>query len=536
MLEQTFIHIPGIGRRTERELWRSGVRSWDDFNGFFTRPFAISPTLRRRLEAYVPQSIEAVQKRDAAFFARLSSLGEAWRLFPEFADRCVFLDIETTGLSPVFDTVTIVGLFDGRRYDVFIDGQNLQDLPERLKRYSVVVTFNGAGFDLRFLKLAFKNLRLPPIHIDLRWVTRRLGYRGGLKSIEREFGISRDDSVQDLDGHDATVLWSRHLRGDRTALQQLIAYNSEDVVHLKAIMEMAYDRLVRQVSEAFWEGNKIYRGVSALPKSPKLRKQAVPSTSTTLVGQLLRRSEIPASRIVGIDLTGSERRATGWAVLHGRRAETKSIITDADLIRETLSAKPDIVSIDSPLSVPEGWDRTQKQVVKDSPIYRKCELALKRMGISVFWCLLPTMRSLTMRGMRLADELRKHGLHVIESYPGAAQDILGMPRKGASLEELKLGLKRAGISGPYVKDYVTHDEVDAITSALVGLFYLAEDYIALGTPAEDYLIVPKCPRINYRRLAEILSQTGLDEVGTTEAAGVECKLHGEPARIAAFAD
>ena len=87
------------------------------------------------------------------------------------------------------------------------------------------------------------------------------------------------------------------------------------------------------------------------------------------------------------------------------------------------------------------------------------------MGISVFWALLPSMQSLTMRGMRLADELRQRGLKVIESYPGAAQDILGIPRKGSSLEELKWGLNRAGISGNFLKDRVTHDEVDAITSA-----------------------------------------------------------------------
>ena len=76
------------------------------------------------------------------------------------------------------------------------------------------------------------------------------------------------------------------------------------------------------------------------------------------------------------------------------------------------------------------------------------------------------MKSLTMRGMRLAEELRKQGLPVIESYPGAAQDILGIPRKGSSLEELKWGLNRAGIHGTYLKNRVTHDEVDAITSAL----------------------------------------------------------------------
>ena len=534
MLDQTFIHIPGIGRRTERELWQAGVTSWDDFAEFFTRPAAIGAGLRRRLETHIPLSIEAVRKKDAAFFSRLARLGEAWRLYPEFANECVFLDIETTGLSSVFDTVTMVGLFDGRRYQAFIEGQNLQDFPNELRKYSVVVTFNGSGFDLRFLKLAFENLELPPIHIDLRWVTRQLGHRGGLKSIERAFGICRDSSVKDVDGYEATVLWSRYLRGDQSALKQLITYNSEDVVHLKAIMEIAYDRLAKEVAGSHWDRKKTYGGVGAVPKPPKFRRHAQ-SNSRTLVEQLLERSRISAPRIVGIDLTGSERRATGWAMLHGALAETKSVVTNEDLLQETLAAEPDIVSIDSPLSVPEGWDRSQKQLVDCSPIYRKCELALKRMGISVFWCLLPSMRSLTMRGMWLADELRKRGLPVIESYPGAAQDILGIPRKGASLEELKWGLNRAGINGPYLKNRVTHDEVDAITSALVGLFYLADDYIGLGTPTEDYLIVPRSPKINYAKLKEILAATGLDELSTPEIRESEPKSHAEPASIPVFA-
>lgn len=536
MLQQTFIHIPGIGPKTERDLWQVGINSWKDFGSRSSRSVPLGTALRRRLEEFVPESLKAAKRKDAAFFSRLSRLGEAWRLFPEFADECVFLDIETTGLSPVFDTVTMVGLFDGSRYEVFIDGQNLHEVPERLKKYSVVVTFNGSGFDLRFLKLAFKDLELPPIHIDLRWVTRRLGYRGGLKAIEKEFGIQRDKAVEGIDGYDATVLWSRYLRGDRAALRQLITYNTEDVVHLKAIMEMAYDSLAKQVCGPAGRQKAIYGGVGNLPKAPKLGRHCAPDAARTAVESLLERSTISAPRIVGIDLTGSERRATGWSLLCGSSAETKSLTMDEELIRETVAARPDIVSIDSPLSVPEGWNRAQEQVIAGSPIYRKCELALKRMGISVFWALLPSMQSLTMRGMRLADELRRRGLTVIESYPGAAQDILGIPRKGASLEELKWGLKRAGINGAYLKDHVTHDEVDAITSALVGLFYLADEYIALGTPAEDYLIVPKSLKINYSRLAEILAQTGLDTLNSDHRRGLECNLEARPTPISAFAD
>jgi predicted nuclease with RNAse H fold len=217
-----------------------------------------------------------------------------------------------------------------------------------------------------------------------------------------------------------------------------------------------------------------------------------------------------APRVVGIDLTGSERRATGWALLDGAVAITKAIRSDEELLRETIAASPDIVSIDSPLSLPEGV--TDADNIGNRPIYRRCELALKRMGISVFWCLLPTMKSLTTRGMRLASELRKHGLKVIESYPGAAQDILGIPRKGSSLEELKQGMARIGITGRYLTGHVCHDEVDAITSALVGLFFLADDYIALGSPVEDYLIVPRSPNINYDKLIDIVRATGLDNI------------------------
>lgn len=532
MLEKTFVHIPGIGLRTEREIWRSGITSWDDITGVLTRPSGTRRALRRKLESYVPDSIDALKRKDPAYFRRLTEVGESWRLFPAFADDCVFLDIETTGLSSVFDSVTVVGLYDGRRYDVYVDGCNLDLLPERLRNVRVLVTFNGSGFDLRFLRLRFPELILPAIHIDLRWITRRLGYRGGLKEIEKQFGIKRAVAVEDISGFEATVLWSKYLRGDRSALERLIGYNTEDVVHLKALMEMSYDLLAAQLENELGTVERIFSTIGAYPQLPKV-KSAPEQRQVDVVSSLLRRCSNKSPRIVGIDLTGSEKRATGWSLLDGKRATTRSIISDADLIQETLLAAPDVVSIDSPLSVPDGWSAGQVQHTSGSPIYRRCELALKRMGISVFWCLLPSMKSLTARGMLLASELRARGLKVIESYPGAAQDILGIPRKGASLEELKWGLSRAGIAGPYLLDRVSHDEVDAITSALVGLFYLADDYIALGTPTEDYLIVPNSPRINLSKLAQIVDATGLDPAHAPQS--VKCEFDGHFDYMPAFA-
>ncbi len=281
-------------------------------------------------------------------------------------------------------------------------------------------------------------------------------------------------------------------------------------------MEIAYDRLCKEsVSYLNSAIAPMFNGVGSVPnarRSTVLRKLAPIAYVEPPVSRLLRRCATTAGpRIVGIDLTGSAKRATGWALMEGAAATTKSLRTDEELVQETIAARPDLVSIDSPLSLPEGYGEP------GVPIYRKCELALKRMGISVFWCLLPTMEMLTRRGIELATKLRGCGLRVIESYPGAAQDILGIPRKGASLDELKRGLVRSGISGTFATSKVTHDEVDAITSALVGLFYLADDYIALGTPSEDYLIVPRSLTFNYSRLSQIVADSGLDPIPETDS-------------------
>jgi predicted nuclease with RNAse H fold len=180
-------------------------------------------------------------------------------------------------------------------------------------------------------------------------------------------------------------------------------------------------------------------------------------------------------KVIGIDLTGSEKRPSGVAYLWDNRLVwTGRIKTDDQLIDSILTMpRPDIVSIDSPLSLPEDPNK----------IYRECELTLKRRGIGVYWCLLPSMKSLTMRGIHLAASIRSRGIEVIESYPGAAQDILGIPRKGKSIALLREGLDKYGIVGNL---QVSHDELDAITSAIVGQLYLKGQYEALGC-----LIIPK---------------------------------------------
>jgi predicted nuclease with RNAse H fold len=118
---------------------------------------------------------------------------------------------------------------------------------------------------------------------------------------------------------------------------------------------------------------------------------------------------------------------------------------------------------------------------------RDAERTLRKRRIGVYPPLIPHMQGLTARGMRLAVELRARGHAVIECFPGVAQDALGLPRKQADLEGLQRGLARLGFR---VGGKRSHDELDAVTAALVGFYYLVGDYEAVGDPEEGQIVVP----------------------------------------------
>lgn len=411
------------------------------------------------------------------------------------ASRVLFLDVETTGLSRYYDELTLVGWLSDGIYRVYVTGDDPQPLLCALRAASALVTFNGTLFDLAFLKKSFPGLSFPKVHADLRFLARRVGLTGGQKAIEAELGIHVRSGVEDLDGAQAVLLWHRYLRGDVQSLRRLIDYNRCDVVAMRHILDEVLDKLVSNLD--FWFANSRFSqhpysvsGWAAhgmeLPVASRLNRPK--NTFKSLFAE----TSSENATIVGIDLTGSETRPSGWCVLRGATAETEMIKTDDEMVARIIAVSPALVSIDSPLSVPFGRSRVED----DDParaefgIMRRCERELKRRGINVYPCLLPSMQGLTKRGMRLAARLRGLGIPVIESYPGAAQDIMGIPRKGAGEEFLKEGLADFGVSGDFLIEPVRHDELDAITSAIVGSFFLTGKYEALTGSTEDALIIP----------------------------------------------
>lgn len=158
---------------------------------------------------------------------------------PERTDA--YLDIETTGLSGD-DEITVIGVYvcngaESRVVQLVGDEISEESLFEALAGVAVIYTYNGASFDLPFIRRRLKvDLTDTFRHHDLMHDCWKCSLMGGLKVVERKLGIVR--GLPDMDGFQAIRLWWRYVNdADAAALRMLLEYNREDVVNLKTLRE-----------------------------------------------------------------------------------------------------------------------------------------------------------------------------------------------------------------------------------------------------------------------------------------------------------
>lgn len=245
MLKNTYIHIPGVGKALEQKIWASGINSWDEFLEMGDR-ISIPPSRKTRICEEIKVSSRHLAEKDCFFFSQRLPSAEHWRTYSLFSDSVAFFDIETTGLSPNRDLITVVGIYNGNEAKTYVRGINLEDIVEEFSKYRLLVSFNGARFDVPFIKSEFPELEFKQLHIDLMYPLRRIGYGGGLKNIEKVLGICRSEDTDGMDGFDAVRLWRHYEKGDKGALDLLLKYNREDIVNLKTIIELTYPKMVEK--------------------------------------------------------------------------------------------------------------------------------------------------------------------------------------------------------------------------------------------------------------------------------------------------
>ncbi|MFH1835352.1 MAG: ribonuclease H-like domain-containing protein [Methanobacteriota archaeon] len=248
MLESTFQHIQGVGAVTERMLWKQGCLIWEDF---LTGKYECSLKSRKVLKAGILESKSRLEVFDHTYFREALFGSLVWRAYGKFRNHACFLDIETTGLSPKEHIVTTVCVHSPNGTRDYVEGKNLAELKDDLDKFKYIITFNGARFDLPFLSKR-QGIKFHQIHLDLMYPLYKLGFNGGLKSIEKQLGMDRDTSG--VTGFDAVRLWKAYKKNKtvevagqkvagKKALKLLIEYNRDDTVNLEQLTDFAVEKL-----------------------------------------------------------------------------------------------------------------------------------------------------------------------------------------------------------------------------------------------------------------------------------------------------
>ncbi|HYX34202.1 MAG TPA: ribonuclease H-like domain-containing protein [Oligoflexus sp.] len=243
LLRRTFVHLKGVGPRSERHLWKIGITDWEQLLNRASQLFKA----KRLDDIYqsLERSMAAWERQDLYYFDRALPGNERWRLVPGGFHDIAYFDIEAAngGMPPATESTAIAFLFRGELYQEYEYSRKRDLLHWIMDEAALFCTYNGAAYDVPFLSAEF-GMPLDKAHIDLCPWLRRQGFKGGLKAIQKATTHLHQRSSMDLDGYDAVRLWRMHEEALPGALETLLTYNAEDVLILEPLLVEAYNREV----------------------------------------------------------------------------------------------------------------------------------------------------------------------------------------------------------------------------------------------------------------------------------------------------
>lgn len=194
--------------------------------------------------------------------------------------------------------------------------------------------------------------------------------------------------------------------------------------------------------------------------------------------------ELENSIIIGIDLAGSSKNPTGWALWKNKIVKANLVYTDEEILKGILSHSPSIVAIDAPLRLPKEG------------ILRKADKEMIKRGYRVFPPGLPAMEKLTLRAIKINKLILEKKYKTVEVHPTSTRKALNMPLK--EWKPIQTILESMGIKGDIKTRTLTSHEIDAITAALTAYLHLQKQTEAIGDEEEGFIIVPK--KMDWRTL------------------------------------
>lgn len=173
-----------------------------------------------------------------------------------YDEEAVFLDIETTGLSPMRSFIYLIGLvfIDLKKVTMHItqliaedrdeEEEILKLMKERLKGYKTVVTYNGNSFDLPFIAKRAERYGIEPIAMDSFDMYEKLRLHkdtlklDGLKqkNIEKKLGITREDRYN---GGECISFYKDYVKNkNQESFDRFVLHNYDDLLYMPATMSI----------------------------------------------------------------------------------------------------------------------------------------------------------------------------------------------------------------------------------------------------------------------------------------------------------
>lgn len=173
-----------------------------------------------------------------------------------YDEEAVFLDIETTGLSPMRSFIYLIGLvfIDLKKVTMHItqliaedrdeEEEILKLMKEKLKGYKTVVTYNGNSFDLPFIAKRSERYGIEPIAMDSFDMYEKLRLHkdtlklDGLKqkNIEKKLGITREDRYN---GGECISFYKDYVKNkNQESFNRFVLHNYDDLLYMPATMSI----------------------------------------------------------------------------------------------------------------------------------------------------------------------------------------------------------------------------------------------------------------------------------------------------------
>ena len=202
-------------------------------------------------------------------------------------------DIETTGLNPKSSQLYILGILLFHKENIELiqyfaesvldEEEILEQFFQLCKTKKVLISFNGEGFDNRFVESMAKSYGKLPLHLNLKQldlfklIRKRKKFYGlesaSLKSCERFLGIYREDRCS---GGELISVYREYLQDkDSEKKNMLLLHNREDIQNLPALFSfLAYENI--------FQGNVHFQRAELLVRDEIIKKNCSNQTESTL--------------------------------------------------------------------------------------------------------------------------------------------------------------------------------------------------------------------------------------------------------------